>query len=72
MKRLKILNLSGNKIVGLPLGVKGSLLEELYLYENMIEIVPDGFFVFEKLRVLNLRSNRIRVIPEGISRMNNL
>lgn len=38
-------------------------LEKLDLNNNLIVDIPDDFFSFEKLKVLNLNDNKIKTLP---------
>lgn len=47
-------------------------LEELEMYSNEIEEIPEGIGQLKKLKILDLQYNEIRIIPDEISKLSNL
>jgi Leucine-rich repeat (LRR) protein len=73
LTRLKIVDLSNNRINTIESGVlcTSEELEILYLNDNNITIQnPDTFYCLKNLRRLNLKNNQISSIPRGLFRNN--
>lgn len=75
MPKLRILNLSLNKLYELPRGFGAfPMLEVLDLtYNNLKETsLPGNFFIMETLRALYLGDNDFECIPAEIKNLKNL
>jgi Leucine-rich repeat (LRR) protein len=76
VKRIKILNLSYNRISVIPdtLGALVALtsLQKLYLYNNQISVIPDAIATLTSLQILYLSDNQISVIPDAIAALTSL
>ncbi|MBX3733499.1 MAG: hypothetical protein KF791_12995 [Verrucomicrobiae bacterium] len=67
LKRLRYLDLSGNRLTRLPVGVTSMAeLRWLGLNFNALESLPDGLGVLSGLQRLYVRGNRLRHLPESI------
>ncbi|XP_068095935.1 volume-regulated anion channel subunit LRRC8B [Hyperolius riggenbachi] len=73
LHKLTCLKLWYNSIAYIPLQI-GALanLEQLYLNDNNIEMVPLQLFLCTKLRVLDLSYNNLSFIPDEIQLLKNL
>ena len=58
---LQKLNISDNYITTLPLNLPN--LKELIAHKNHIKNIPDDINRMNRLRILNLTSNQIKVVP---------
>ncbi|KAL5281301.1 PHLPP2 family protein [Megaselia abdita] len=68
---LHTLRVSYNKLKKLPLlSSKTMSLKEMYLQCNLLEDLPDNFFVtFENVSVLNISSNKLKTFPKPNSQL---
>jgi Leucine-rich repeat (LRR) protein len=69
-RRLKILDLRGNKIEEFPRGLVGpSELELLVLADNQIKTVPSDFGDARRLKFISLSRNRLEALPHHLLKM---
>ena len=69
MDRLRTLQLAGNDLTVLPVGVFAGLdhLHTLGLTDNRLTTLPSGVFVgLDRLRTLQLAGNDLRMLPAGV------
>ena len=70
MKKLEHLDLSANRFMGIPEGIRKQLggLKGLYLSENGIERLPDDFGAFmPEIKYLFLNGNKLSYLPSQFS-----
>ena len=68
--KLKLLNLGDNRKIGdIPADVLAKCveLEELHLYKNKLEAIPDEIGNCTSLKNLTLSSNNVKTLPDSIS-----
>ena len=72
LKGLRVLSFCGENVTGLH-NLEGlSNLEELYIYDKMLEIIPESIFKLSNLRDLNLKVNKLKDISCNIGSLNSL
>lgn len=73
LSRLKVFDLSGNRLISLPAKI-GQLtnLQRLYLNGNQLSRLPGGISQLANLQVLYLSHNQLSNLPAEISQLTNL
>lgn len=73
LRKMEILDANHNDIVELPDFYGCSALRELYIANNYIKEITEEFCdQMQHLSVLNIRDNKVEVLPENISLLQNL
>nr|XP_006817044.1 PREDICTED: malignant fibrous histiocytoma-amplified sequence 1 homolog [Saccoglossus kowalevskii] len=73
LRKIKQISVRSNLIQSLPVNMTAHLLEELYLDDNMItDILNINFCLMPMLRVISLKSNQLKNIPETLCQISNL
>lgn len=73
LKKLKILNLSGNSLKALPESIGGlTNLRELYLEYNDIQELPNSITNLVNLEILNVSYNPLKTLPDHFEDLKSL